>query len=545
MSCATGPGVAKWRSLVGSPESIFSTDDFSPAAKFVYGAIEKEKSARREALIALREEQTRQAALSEQESRQRAAEVALKKWNDDVGGAASVYYDCVARMAAEMAVASGEPAETIAKGAKASCSDKRSSLINVFAVGVSAGELTDLGETKLIEAADEEASNRAIEAAITARARKQATPAQQEAEQRETAARAGPLSPADEYVECVERATSESASRHVGDMEVARSPVPDKVLGEFASDDIVHACGPQIDALKGDDIAEGYSRGYDAKVAVIDQALVEHPPQRQPPPPGSDDYEHGEDLVAGAITLLSPECRALAKFDDGPPARFVVPASCAEAAREANRREKADEQAKEKTFAAFPEVQYCLWLKYDTMPGKTMPEKTESAVNETLRRIQAMSDEEHSRLTDCALRVRWANSPIIHHCLGLKRTASQNPKDPFEGIDDDLRVHGEAMDRLRAMGADDWANVGACAKRVRAAGGLVAIDPVGEMRSAPSGTCGSGRLRLAQMGNTSGWSRCRDEASLSLGGVRVGLSELPPSSLQRAIPFTCFLAVLS
>ena len=37
------------------------------------------------------------------------------------------------------------------------------------------------------------------------------------------------------------------------------------------------------------------------------------------------------------------------------------------------------------------------------------------------------------------------------------------------------------MDRLRAMGADDWAKVGACERRVGAAGGLVAIDPVGEM----------------------------------------------------------------
>ena len=110
-----------------------------------------------------------------------------------------------------------------------------------------------------------------------------------------------------------------------------------------------------------------------------------------------------------------------------------------------------------------------------------MPEKTEFAVNEALRRIQAMSDEEHSRLTDCALRVRWAELPIVQHCLGLKRAASKNMKSPFDAIDDDLRVYGEAVGRLRDMGADDWAKVGACEKRVEAAGGLVAIDPVGEM----------------------------------------------------------------
>ena len=166
---------------------------------------------------------------------------------------------------------------------------------------------------------------------------------------------------------------------------------------------------------------------------------------------------------------LSPECRAL--LHD-----FVAPASCAGAVREANRRAKADEQAKEKTFAALPSVRYCLGLEYDTMP-----EKTEFVVNEALQRIQAMNDEELGRLTDCSLRVRWARLPIVQHCLGLKRAATKNPNDPFEDSIDDMRREQEAMSRLREMGADDWAKVGACGKRVEAAGGLVAIDPVGEM----------------------------------------------------------------
>lgn len=205
-------------------------------------------------------------------------------------------------------------------------------------------------------------------------------------------------------------------------------------------------------------------------MAAGENALVEHPPQRQPPPPGSDDYEHGEKLTEdAAMRSLPPECRAL--LHD-----FVAPASCAEAAREANRREKADEQAKEKTFAALPYVRYCLGLEYDTMP-----EKMELIVNEALARIQAMNDEQYRHLTDCSLRVRWARLPIVQHCLGLKRTASQNSQDPFQPLDDEIRIELAARDRLRAMGTDEWAKVSACGKRVEAADGLVALDPVGEM----------------------------------------------------------------
>ena len=51
----------------------------------------------------------------------------------------------------------------------------------------------------------------------------------------------------------------------------------------------------------------------------------------------------------------------------------------------ANSREKVDEQAKEKEMAAAPSVPYCLGLEY-----QTMPEKTESIVNEALGRIQGI-----------------------------------------------------------------------------------------------------------------------------------------------------------
>jgi hypothetical protein len=97
------------------------------------------------------------------------------------------------------------------------------------------------------------------------------------------------------------------------------------------------------------------------------------------------------------------------------------------AAREANRRENADEQAKEKTFAALPYVRCCLGLEYDTVPGKPG-----SIVNEALARVRAMNDEQYSRLTECSLRVRMAPLPIVQHCLGLGRTPSQNSQDPFQ-----------------------------------------------------------------------------------------------------------------
>ena len=157
-----------------------------------------------------------------------------------------------------------------------------------------------------------------------------------------TAGHAEQLSPADKYVDCVERAASESASRHVGAPEVARSPVPAKVLFELADDDVLRACGSLADAADKDDIVKAESGRYDAVNAAAEKALADSPPRMQPPVPGNDDYEHGEKLAA-PMRSLSPECRAL--LHD-----FVAPASCADAVREANSREKADEQAKEKTY---------------------------------------------------------------------------------------------------------------------------------------------------------------------------------------------------
>ncbi len=291
-----------------------------------------------------------------------------------------------------------------------------------------------------------------------------------------SAASAGQLSPADKYVECVERAASESASRHVGDPVVARSTVPAKVLSILAGEDVLRACGSLADAADDDDITKARSGAYDATQAAINKVLSDSPPPLHPPTPGSDDYSYSEKLEPGAWERLSIECRAL--LDWG---KYAAPASCVEDAREANRVYKDQEQAKEKTIAALPSAQYCLGLEYDTMPGKTMPEKTESVVNEALRRIQAMSDEEFRHLSDCSLRVRTADSPIVQYCLGLKRAAFKNLKSPFDAINDEILIEAAAGERLRAMGGDDLAKVGACEKRVEVAGGLVAIDPVGEM----------------------------------------------------------------
>jgi hypothetical protein len=90
--------------------------------------------------------------------------------SDDMDEAVAAYYGCVRRVAAAMALASGEPAETIAKGAQGSCSDKLGKLNNVLTLMRSAGALTDLGLTKLTEMAEEQASNRALAAVIAARA---------------------------------------------------------------------------------------------------------------------------------------------------------------------------------------------------------------------------------------------------------------------------------------------------------------------------------------------------------------------------------------
>jgi hypothetical protein len=73
--------------------------------------------------------------------------------------------------------------------------------------------------------------------------------------------RAEQLSPVDQYVECVEQATNESVSRHIGDPEVALRTVPVRVLLALASHGIADACGPQAETLNG----EGDRRGYDAR----------------------------------------------------------------------------------------------------------------------------------------------------------------------------------------------------------------------------------------------------------------------------------------
>jgi hypothetical protein len=96
-------------------------------------------------------------------------------WGDDVGYSASAYYECVSSIAADMALASDEPAETIATSAKASCNDERSRLVKLLLDGVAMGHLTVLGEEKLKDEADKQAFGRAVAAGIAARAKKQAS----------------------------------------------------------------------------------------------------------------------------------------------------------------------------------------------------------------------------------------------------------------------------------------------------------------------------------------------------------------------------------
>jgi hypothetical protein len=189
-----------------------------------------------------------------------------------------------------------------------------------------------------------------------------------------TAARAGPLSPADKYVECVEGAASESASRRVGDVEVARSPVPTKVLSVLAGDDVLRACGSLANAADDDDIVKARSGAYDAMNAAAENAAAAAASA------GQRRLRAWRKARAGGAELVvprmssSPRQRALHR------ARLVRGGGS-----RANSREKVDEQAKEKEMAAAPSVRYCLGLEY-----KTMPEKTESIVNEALERIQGI-----------------------------------------------------------------------------------------------------------------------------------------------------------
>lgn len=93
------------------------------------------------------------------------------KVSDNFGDTVDAYYHCLEETSMKMALASSEPAETIVKGARTKCTKVRRGLLEALDQAKSAGELTDLGVAKLINTAEEEASNRAIAAVIDARSR--------------------------------------------------------------------------------------------------------------------------------------------------------------------------------------------------------------------------------------------------------------------------------------------------------------------------------------------------------------------------------------
>ena len=99
-----------------------------------------------------------------------------QNWEDALSAATATYFVCVSKTAADFALASAEPAETIAKGARASCNDEHDGIINALASGIPTGDLTHLGANKVLESADEQATNRAVAAVITARAKQTAQP---------------------------------------------------------------------------------------------------------------------------------------------------------------------------------------------------------------------------------------------------------------------------------------------------------------------------------------------------------------------------------
>jgi hypothetical protein len=99
------------------------------------------------------------------------------------------------------------------------------------------------------------------------------------------AASAGQLSPADQYVECVEHTTTQSATRHVSDPEVVRSPSPDSVLADLVRDNTLSACRSQLEAAEHDDHHDGktWRRVIDTMRAAVWRALADAPPRLPPP----------------------------------------------------------------------------------------------------------------------------------------------------------------------------------------------------------------------------------------------------------------------
>ena len=157
---------------------------------------------------------------------------------------------------------------------------------------------------------------------------------------------------------------------------------------------------------------------------AIRVALAEAPPPPHPSAPGINDYEHGEKLNNGAWKYLSIECQALLDWD-----KYAVPKSCSEDARRANRLYAEDMRRKDADLLEMPTVRYCLGL----------------------RSLEEIGDEP------------------------LPSSKTGNPFDAF------VEASKQEYQKLEAALDDKSGALDNCLSRIRAAGGLVFVDPAREI----------------------------------------------------------------
>ena len=221
------------------------------------------------------------------------------------------------------------------------------------------------------------------------------------------------------YEICVAQEAIASARTHVRDPDVVRSSVPEKALAEFVNLDVEKACGPLLSELlrseNGDGALAGV-RGYHATKVAIGKALAATPPPPHPPAPGSDDYAHGEKLENGAWEYLSTECKAL--LDWG---KYAVPASCNDEVRKANTRYKEEIDLQIERLLATPDVRFCLGLRSEEEKESGPPpgwtgnrfEAIEAEYDEDQRKLQAALDDRSEALKKCVTRIRAAGGLVF------------------------------------------------------------------------------------------------------------------------------------
>ena len=233
---------------------------------------------------------------------------------------------------------------------------------------------------------------------------------------------------AERYASCIEQEATTSARAHVRDPEVLGSAVPDKALSILVNIDVGKTCGPLLDeALRSEngDGARAGVRGYRAADAAIRAALAESPPPPHLPTPGNADYAHGEKLNNGAWKYLSLECQALLDWD-----KYAVPASCNQEVRKANRLDKEDSDQKSDNLLETPSVRYCLGLRsldevesgppqsaggnpFDDVYDEVFGEKGKIRAAEEKAKLDAALDDQSGKLTNCVARIRAAGGLVF------------------------------------------------------------------------------------------------------------------------------------